>query len=218
MAPEARTTVLVFAKAPDPGKVKTRLAARMGEGPAAVLAARLAMRALATAGAAGVGTVELWCTPDVAHPFFEVCRRRHGVVLHEQVGRDLGARMSHALRSALGRTPTAILVGSDVPTMCPADLQAAATALAAGDDAVLGPAEDGGYWLLGLRRVDEAMFSDVPWGTNDVLERTRERFDALGWRTAEVATRWDVDRPEDFERLRRDPDTVSLTAALMDAA
>lgn len=218
MNPEFRTAVLVFAKAPDPGKVKTRLAPRLGAGPAAVLAARLALRTIATACEANVGPVELWCAPHVAHPFFEVCRRRHGVALYEQIDGDLGARMSHALRSALSRAPTALLVGSDIPTLCAADLRAAARALAAGDDAVLGPAEDGGYWLLGLHRVDDAIFSEVPWGGADVLARTRRSIDALGWRTAEAAIRWDVDRPSDYERLLADPGMASLTAALKGAA
>jgi rSAM/selenodomain-associated transferase 1 len=218
MSPEARIPVLVFAKAPDPGKVKTRLASAIGEGAAAVLAARLALRAVSTACESAVGEVQLWCVPDVVHPFFELCRRRHGVALYAQVGNDLGLRMAHALRSALRRAPAAILVGSDVPTMSAADLRGAASALASGDDAVLGPAEDGGYWLLGLRRVDDGIFADVPWGSAHVLARTRRTLSALGWRVVEAATRWDVDRPEDFERLRGDPATASLALALRDAA
>jgi uncharacterized protein len=218
MGPEPRVPVLVFAKAPDPGMVKTRLSAAIGAGAAAVLAARLALRAVATACESRVGEVELWCAPDVAHPFFELCRRRHGVSLHPQVGDPLGARMAHALRAALLRAPAAILIGADVPTMSATHLRAAASALVGGHDAVIGPAEDGGYWLLGLRHVDDTIFADVPWGTGDVLACTRQRLDALGWRVAETATRWDVDRPEDFERLCSDAETASLAAALRDAA
>lgn len=218
MSPDARTAILVFAKAPDPGKVKTRLASHIGEGPAAVLAARLALRTVATARAAGVGDVELWCAPDTVHPFFDLCRRRHGVALHGQVGADLGSRMNHALRSALERAPAAILIGSDIPTMSPADLRAAASSLAAGDDAVFGPAEDGGYWLIGLRRVDDTVFADQPWGSSNVLSRARARCAALRWRVTEVATRWDVDRPEDFERLRHDPTMTALVASFRNAA
>lgn len=218
MNPDTRPTVLVFAKAPEPGRVKTRLAVQIGEGPAAVLAARLALRALATAQAATIGPVQLWCAPDATHPFFDVCRRRHDVELHPQSGPDLGARMAHALRAALERYPAAILVGTDVPTMTVDDLRQAAAALAAGDDAVFGPAEDGGYWLVGMRRVADEVFSDVPWSTDGVLEATRQRCSALGWRVAEVARRWDVDRPEDLERLRADPNAAALAAQLPHAA
>lgn len=218
MSPDARTAILVFAKAPDPGKVKTRLASHIGEGPAAVLAARLALRTVATAREADLGEVELWCAPDTVHPFFDLCRRRHGVALHGQVGDDLGSRMNHALRSALERAPAAILIGSDIPTMSPADLRAAASSLAAGDDAVFGPAEDGGYWLIGLRRVDDTVFADQPWGSSNVLSQARARCAALRWRVTEVATRWDVDRPEDFERLCHDPTMTALVASFRNAA
>ncbi len=218
MNPDARTAVLVFAKAPEPGQVKTRIAAQIGEGPAAVLAARLALRAIETACAAAIGPVELWCAPDVTHPFFDVCRRRHEVALREQIGLNIGARMAHALRAALEGHPAAILVGTDVPSMMSEDLRQAANALAAGDDAVFGPAEDGGYWLVGLRRVADEVFDGMPWSTDAVLSMTRERCAALGWRTSEVATRWDVDRPEDLVRVRADPQAALLVARLPHAA
>jgi hypothetical protein len=70
-----------------------------------------------------------------------------------------------------------------------------------GADAVVGPAEDGGYVLLGLRRMDKRLFEDMAWGTDRVLDQTRERLAVLGWRWQELETLWDVDRPEDLERL-----------------
>lgn len=218
MVPEARPAVLVFAKAPEPGQVKTRLAASIGPGPAAVLAARLALRAVATACDAGVGPVQVWCAPDRTHPFFDVCRRRHGVALHDQVGPDLGVRMGHALAFALRQHAAAILVGTDVPSMTADDLRLAAAALASGDDAVFGPAEDGGYWLIGVRRMADRVFEGMAWGTGTVLEDTRRRCDDLGWKVSAVATRWDVDRPEDLERLRGDPQAAGLAAQLPRAA
>ncbi|MEO8038839.1 MAG: TIGR04282 family arsenosugar biosynthesis glycosyltransferase [Betaproteobacteria bacterium] len=218
MNPDARPAVLLFAKAPEPGQVKTRLAPELGNGAAAVLAARLTLRALETAYEADVGPVELWCAPDTTHPFFDVCRRRHGVPLRAQSGTDIGVRMAHALRAALADHRAALLIGTDVPAMTAPDLRAAATALASDHDAVFGPAEDGGYWLVGLKAVDDALFVDLPWGTAQVLAATRERCAALGLRVAEVATRWDVDRPEDLTRLLADPATAALAAQLPRAA
>jgi len=217
MDPEG-IAVLVFAKAPEPGRVKTRLAAELGEGPAAVLAARLALRTLEVVREAGIGPVELWCAPDTTHPFFDVCRRRHGVALRAQCGGNLGQRMAHALRAALANHSAAVLVGTDVPAMTVGDLRTAATALSSGHDAVFGPAEDGGYWLIGTRTVDDALFDGMPWGTDRVWEATRDRCRALGLRVAEIATHWDVDRPEDLERLRADPATAALAARLPRAA
>ena len=105
---------------------------------------------------------------------------------------------------ALRRHPGAVLIGSDCPALRPADLRAAARALRAGADAVLAPAEDGGYPLIGLRRVSRRLFDGVAWGGAQVLAQTRAP--ACGaWAGAgrELRTVWDVDRPEDVARLRR---------------
>lgn len=209
---------LVFAKAPDPGRVKTRLVPPLTEGAAAVLAARLARRMLATACAAGVGEVRLCCAPDVRHPFFDLCRRQLGVALVPQAKGDLGARMSQAFRDALGHHEAALLVGTDVPDASEADFRIAAGALAADADAVLGPATDGGYWLLGLRRHDPALFAAMPWGTQRVAAFTRERMAALGWRVVELAPRDDLDRPEDLARLRQRPGAAVLLQGLVAGA
>ncbi|MNC87835.1 2-phospho-L-lactate guanylyltransferase [compost metagenome] len=104
---------------------------------------------------------------------------------------------------ALRRHPGAVLIGTDCPALRPADLRAAARALQAGFDAVLSPAEDGGYPLIGLRRASRAVFDDVAWGSPNVLGQTRARLRRLGWRWKELRTVWDVDRPADVARLRR---------------
>jgi glycosyltransferase A (GT-A) superfamily protein (DUF2064 family) len=104
---------------------------------------------------------------------------------------------------ALRRHPGAVLIGSDCPALRPSDLRAALRALRAGADAVLSPAEDGGYPLIGLRRVSRRLFDGVSWGSARVLEQTRRRLARLGWRWTELRTLWDVDRPEDVARLRR---------------
>jgi glycosyltransferase A (GT-A) superfamily protein (DUF2064 family) len=69
-------------------------------------------------------------------------------------------------------------------------------------DAVIGPAEDGGYVLIGLRRYAPELFKGVSWGTDLVLKETRERLRVLGWQWHELKERWDVDRPEDMKRLK----------------
>jgi glycosyltransferase A (GT-A) superfamily protein (DUF2064 family) len=85
----------------------------------------------------------------------------------------------------------------------PAHLRRASRWLAGGADAVLAPAEDGGYALIALRRVSPRLFADIDWGGPRVMAQTRERLAALGWRWRELPTLWDVDRPEDVARLRR---------------
>lgn len=206
--------ILVFAKAPEPGQVKTRLVPPLTPGAAAVLAARLARRMLATACASGAGPVELRCAPDPRHPFFELCRRQLGVALAPQGGGDLGARMDRAFQQVLGRHGGALLAGTDVPDAAESDFRIAASALAEGADAVLGPASDGGYWLLGLARHDPSLFTGMPWGTQQVAALTRERMAGLGWRVVELPVRDDLDRPADLAALRRRPGAAALLQGL----
>ncbi|MCC7194662.1 MAG: TIGR04282 family arsenosugar biosynthesis glycosyltransferase [Gemmatimonadaceae bacterium] len=191
----------VFAKAPIPGLAKTRLAPAIGAQAAARLHAALVLRTLGTVVAARAAEVELWATPDVDHPFFAECRRQFGVTVHAQTNGDLGARLGAALAAGLARRSQVVVVGCDCPTLSGSDIQEAFTALGDGADAVIGPAVDGGYYLLGLRRFDAHLFSDIAWGGAEVLTRTRTRMAALGWSWQELTTRWDVDRPGDLSRL-----------------
>lgn len=190
--------VLVFARAPVAGATKTRLIPVLGAGPAAELSAQLLHRTLE---AAGDYPLELWCTPTPEHEVFVRCRQRYGVTLHVQRGADLGARMGTALEEALGRAAWAILIGTDCPELSSGDLHRAAGALQDGADAVLGPALDGGYYLIGLRRPLPALFRDMPWGTAGVLDETRRRLAQSGCRWEQIAVRRDLDRPEDLEHF-----------------
>jgi len=198
------TAILVFAKAPVPGEAKTRLIPALGAAGAAALHERLVDRALATAAAAAIGPVELCCAPDARHPALAALARRHGATLGEQGPGDLGDRMHAALSRALAAAPPAIVIGSDCPALTPEHLRAAAAALAGGEDAVLAPAEDGGYVLIGLAHPERSLFERIAWGGPTVLAETRGRLAAAGLRWREIATLWDVDRPEDLDRLRRE--------------
>lgn len=199
--PEA--ALIVFARAPEPGRVKTRLAPLLGEKGAARLHARLVKRTLQTAKKARFGSLELYCHPRLSLPFFVQCQRQFQVALRLQARGNLGDRMYHAFKRALRRHRYVVLIGSDCPALRPADLRAAARVLRDGADAVLVPAEDGGYPLLGLRRVSRRLFDGIAWGGPQVLAQTRRRLKALRWRWRELRTLWDVDRPEDVARLRK---------------
>jgi len=182
----------VFARAPVPGRAKTRLEPRLGPWRAARLQARLTLAALRTARAAHCGPVELH--GSARHAFFE-----GKGTFRLQRGADLGERMQHAFRAALRRHRRAILIGSDAPSLRAADLRRAARWLQGGCDAVLAPAEDGGYALLGLRRLPPRLFEGIAWGGNEVYSATVRRLGAARWRA--LRTVWDVDRPADLERL-----------------
>jgi rSAM/selenodomain-associated transferase 1 len=204
MAPnELRTDVAiaVFAKAPVQGFVKTRLVPVLGAPGAAALHRQLVERTVATAVEAAAGPVTLWCAPDASHPFFAEVAARHGVELAVQSGPELGARMAAAFEHAFASGRALVLAGCDTPAFEARHFREAAGALARHDAAFV-PAEDGGYMLVALARPVPGLFEGIAWGRDDVMERSRERLRAAGARWTELPPLWDVDRPEDYARLR----------------
>jgi rSAM/selenodomain-associated transferase 1 len=195
------TVVIVFAKAPRPGEVKTRLVPLLGTEGAAALHAKLTRRTLDTVRAASLKNVELHCAPGTDDPFFRYCEGHYGATLRPQVGDDLGARMHSAFESALATHARALIVGTDCPALTARHLRLADKALLDGADAVFVPCEDGGYALVGLARVDARLFSGIAWSTDSVMADTRARLKQLGWNWQELETLWDIDRPDDYARL-----------------
>ena len=184
--------IIVFARAPVPGRAKTRLIPRLGGWRAARLHVRLVRHALAVAAAADCGPVELHLSEH--HSLFSPDRVQRGA--------DLGARMHRALAASLRTEDRVILIGADCPALTPRDLRRADRLLMGACDAVIAPAEDGGYALIALRRSSPLLFEGIGWGGADVYRETLRRLERLGWRSRTLRTVWDVDRPEDLERLR----------------
>lgn len=186
--------LLVFAKEPAPFAVKTRLAARIGGVRAAEVYRELidvTLRHASEARRAGiVGSVELWCSPDPASAYFREIAAARDVSLHRQAEGDLGARMADAIASALTLASAAIVIGTDCPVLDAAYL-AQACALLADRDAVIGPAEDGGYVLIGARR--PVSLADVRWSTPYAFADTTAAFFREGIRYATLPVSWDVD-------------------------
>lgn len=198
-----RTQLIVMAKAPVAGFAKTRLMPSLGAEGAARLAQRMLDQTMAQARAAGLGEIELCCTPDTAHPAFAAQARRGGVRLSTQGDGDLGARMQRAFVRGLASAPRVIVIGTDAPALDAAYLQAASAALSS-SDAVIGPAADGGYALIGLRRQGREwprLFEHMPWSTVRVLALTRERLAAGGLRHSELPTLIDIDEVADLVHL-----------------
>lgn len=193
--------VLVFARAPVAGQVKTRLIPALGAEGAVALHKRLTLHAIDAAQQAYPGAVELWCAPDSRHAWFAKLARDRQLDLRDQPAGDLGARMAYALEDALGRSRRALLIGTDIAVMSADYLLAADRRLASGADVVLGPAEDGGYVLVGLTHGQPELFEGVDWGTDRVLMQTRDRLTRLSLVSAELPALWDVDTPADLARL-----------------
>jgi rSAM/selenodomain-associated transferase 1 len=203
MSPDSSepVTIAILAKAPLPGTVKTRLVMMLGVDGAAALQERFTSRAVETAVAANVGSVKLWGSPDERHASFQELAARFPITLLRQPSGDLGSRMNAAILQAAAPT---IVLGTDCPALTVLHLRDAAEVLRAGTDAVVCPADDGGYVLIGLRRPQPAVFADMAWGTDAVMTETRRRLTQLGLSWREPARLWDVDRPTDVRRLRRE--------------
>jgi rSAM/selenodomain-associated transferase 1 len=199
-----RATLQVFAKPPLPGLVKTRLASAIGNEAAASVYRDLVLRTLGVAAAARragiVRDVELWVAPEAPPGALATWGQQLGIALRTQQGSDLGDRMREAMRTSLVAGHPALLIGTDVPGFDVAYLARAAAALQS-SDAVVGPAEDGGYVLIGLAR-DADLFTGVHWSTRDVLAQTRARLTAGAMRWTELPPLWDVDTHDDFLRWR----------------
>lgn len=193
------TTLLIFAKAPIPGKVKTRLMPSLDAEQARDVHVALLERTLEIACRAFPAThVQLWAGLEPTHPTLVGLAAQHGIALHAQPEGDLGRRMHTALAAQSG---PALLIGSDCPVLTPMLLERCAQALD-DHDLVLLPAEDGGYGLIGGHRLPQRLFVDIPWGGSEVAARTLARATGLGLRVACPDTVWDVDTPHDLERWR----------------
>ena len=200
MAKARSVSIAIMAKAPVPGLTKTRLIPSIGAHAAAVLQERLTERTVATARAADIGSVTLWCAPDQGHPSFRDLVTRHAVTLKRQPAGDLGARMLAAVTSANGPV---LVIGTDCPAFTAKNLRVAANALQKAD-VVLIAAEDGGYVLIGARAAHPQLFSGIAWGTPTVLAETRARIAALGFTSTELPALWDIDTESDLARFERE--------------
>jgi uncharacterized protein len=197
----AQTHIIVMAKAPVAGRVKTRLTPLLGEAGALALHRQLIESTLFRARDAALGPVTLWIDGDITLPEVATCALRQRVGLQAQQGADLGARMqaafAHTLANAPARDLHCLLIGTDCPALTSPTLRAAATALDH-HDAVLVPALDGGYVLMGLQRPQPRLFDGLAWGTDTVLAATRARMTDTGLSCAELDPLPDLDTPDDY--------------------
>lgn len=211
-----RARILVFAREPVPGRVKTRLQPALGEDGTVRLYKTLLETVVGQLEELELAPWELWVTSNPSHEYFlTLCNKRD---IYIQSGNDLGARMDHASSTALAREAVdrVIIIGSDCPVL-DADYLSQALAALAEEQVVIGPADDGGYVLIGMNRPQPALFQEIDWGTASVLHQTQARLEAAGLTVACLEQRWDVDRPGDLERLKAlSPEMLTLLETLRD--
>ncbi len=190
--------VLCFCKHPEPGLVKTRLAENLGKGLAAIIYKRILEHILKELHKSSLDVV-LCCYPDTNHPFFIYCKNEYSLSLEKQHGNDLGERMYNSLKYNLNNNDSVVLIGSDCPQLDSSYINTAFKKLDSGHDIVLGPAFDGGYALIGAKRIDKSIFDDIEWSRDDVLLHTKDRITSLDWSVNCLPTVRDIDCLADYE-------------------
>ncbi|MGF1548957.1 MAG: TIGR04282 family arsenosugar biosynthesis glycosyltransferase [Sphingomonadaceae bacterium] len=191
------TRIVIFAKAPLPGRAKTRLIPALGAEGAASLARKMLFETVARAGDAGLGPPELCTDPPPGDIAWEGHVPPGPLRLAAQGEGDLGQRLARAARRTIEGGEAVLLVGADCPALGTRHLGAAARALE-DHDAVIHPAADGGYVLLGLKRFASSPFENIGWSGPHVARDTIARIAALGWRTHVGEMLRDIDEPEDL--------------------
>ncbi|MCG8325443.1 MAG: TIGR04282 family arsenosugar biosynthesis glycosyltransferase [Thiotrichales bacterium] len=218
--------LIIFTRKPEPGRVKKRLIAALGEHASADLYQQMVETTLDMAGTLGKTDVHVCISGDSDHRFAHRIEQVYGYACHAQSGRDLGERMARAISTGLEIYRQLVLIGCDCPGLNAEIIDTAFSHLAHGCTTVLGPANDGGYYLIGFsqsepehspasgngktgdgdrpyaRPVTELLhkvFEAVPWGTSSVAEITRTRLQSLGASWEELPVLTDIDRPEDLE-------------------
>lgn len=187
------TTICIFTKPPRPGGTKTRLIPALGAEQAARVAEALLADAIDAARGVPNATVVISSTEPFNPP-------EPALAVWGQPKGDLGIRLETTLQCALARSSQALAIGADTPGLTPAKLQRALQLLQS-RDAVLGPAKDGGYYLVGLRRCPDGLFEGIRWSTRATRSDTLRRFKLFGISHA-LAPRWfDLDTPEDLAQV-----------------
>ena len=203
-----KEALVLMAKAPLPGQVKTRLIGALAAEDVADLYAAFLSDTFALMEEIADEREELrlvLCyTPEGAEEAFEKVEREGSLMLAQR-GATLGERLQNCFGDLfeLGYFSVVVL-GGDSPTLPGENVWAAFESLTADNQVVIGPAEDAGYYLIGMRKLHQPLFQDIPWSTQEVLAITHQRARGLGLELIELPSWYDVDTPADLERLRQE--------------
>ena len=191
--------LIIFLKAPRVGTVKTRLAMTLGADAACAAYRCLVTRLLNQLD--GLENVQLRFTPDEAEEEIRLWRRARWTLAPQGPG-DLGTRLDTAFREAFAAGWQRVaIIGSDCPYVLRNDVQEAWAALEK-NEVVVGPAVDGGYWLIGLRAARPALFQNISWSTPRVLEETLQRSRTAGWSVIRLRELMDIDTAEEWAKFQ----------------
>lgn len=206
MAGDSDSLLLIqFARSPEEGRVKTRMMPHLSASEACDLHCKLTLWTCSQLLNCGLGTVELSVAGCADHALFNQCKAKGITRFTAQHGSDLGERMRNAMLQGLAQYDCVILVGSDCPGIDARYLAQANQGLQ-NFPVVVGPATDGGYVLIGARKISDEMFQGIPWGSDQVYSKTCAALTRSGLQWTELPYLADIDRPEDlavWEALQR---------------
>tara|TARA_A100001011_G_C14112669_1_gene757719 strand:- start:70 stop:678 length:609 start_codon:yes stop_codon:yes gene_type:complete len=194
---EDKQVVQVFAKTPIIGHVKTRLIPLLGSGEACELHKKMTFRLIKDLDSDKYD-IQIWTDKDLNHEFF----KEFSYPMREQIGKDLGQKMGHALSSGLSTHQKVMLVGTDLPELDNSYLEKVSDDLNR-FQIVIGPTLDGGFGLLAARDFDQSMFEDIVWSSSGVLRVLCRNLIDLKLSFHLSKTLWDVDQPADYDRFKR---------------
>lgn len=195
-----RDALIIFAKAPVPGKVKTRLQTHLSAEECAELHVSFIIDTIKTAKMVEGVELFLSCHPDIENPFFQEVSRKFDIRLLPQDGNDLGERMANSIKTGLNTGyEKIIIIGSDSPDLPPDFIQEGFKRLDL-SDMVIGPSVDGGYYLIGGRK-DLPVFEGIPWSSSEVFKMTIRKAEELGIRFSALKEWYDIDTWEDLQKL-----------------
>jgi rSAM/selenodomain-associated transferase 1 len=192
----AEIPVCIFSKPPIPGRVKTRLTCYVGEIGAGQLASAM-LRDVWSIVKSATGVIPVLAAAESGEFGIDMPRDR---IWLQQPG-DLGLRIEGILRRGLQGAPAAIALGADTPLLTPAHLREALAVLDS-NDAVLGPSEDGGFYLLGVRHCPPGLLAEIAWSCEETCQKAVQRLQKHGMRVGWIGTLFDVDTIADLEKLR----------------
>lgn len=194
------TVILVYAKAPVESQVNTRLIPDIGVQAATTLQHDLIHQRLTMLMQLNLCEVIIMCAPDIQHDVFSQCEKQYSTRLLQQTGYDLGERMANGIDQALQHYKHCVVIGTDAPALDGVKLKQAITALHKKADVVFVPAEDGGYVLVGLNKRYDFLFKGISWGSEMVMQQSKDKLTKNNISFVELAKCWDIDNLVDYKR------------------
>jgi len=207
-----RQQLIIFIKAPVPGFCKTRLIPFLSPEDASEFYKTLVNTCFRNIQPINNTNISIYTYPDINNPFITQLSQQHSTTCHIQTGENLGERMFNALQQSLKTHKKSVLIGTDCPVLDQSYLEQAFKALDQ-HDMVLGPANDGGYVLIGATKIESHLFNNINWGTDSVLKQSLNNANKANYKTHLLDTLWDVDTPEDYMKYQRllQPQTEHIT-------